>query len=504
MKTTKKILALLLALVTLLSLVACGSTTESEETKAQEVQSGTPDAAVDTEEPYQLDIWMYDNGTITDVATVEEALSALTLEKINCTVKLHVVDGATYTDKMNLEITSGTKMDLVNAAFGNKYTYYASTGVYLPLDDYLNGEYSDLYDLVGHEFTDGTKVNGQIYAIPVNKEKGETNGFVFNAELVEKYGFDLSTIKTYTDIEPWLEIIAENEPDITPLTISNIGVFNLLAIESEPIYYNGLVYMEKDTEDYTLKSPLEVESNLEIFRWVHRMYEKGYINKDLLTDETGANSPARSYKFFCESMNLKPGFAAEKEANYSGPIVTVELQEPYMPFSQSTGSMMSIPATCENPDKAMAFLNLLYTDAEVINTLVYGVEGIHYEKIDENHAKALDASSGWSNWSWAYGNQFINYLFEGEAEDKYTQFEDFNAACVPSKILGFSIDNDKTADLYNACSVVWMKYRQALLIGAIDPDEMIPQIQAELDAAGYQELLKELQTELDAWVAENK
>lgn len=502
MKATKKILAMLLALIMILSFAACGSTAGTE-TEPPAQQNETPNVNEGTEEPYQLDIWMYDNGTMTDVAAVEEALSKLALEKINCTVKLHIVDGATYADKMNLEITSGTKMDLVNSAFGNKYTYYASSGVYLPLDDYLTGDYSALYDLVGHAFTDGTKINGSIYAIPVNKEKGETNGFVFNKELVEKYNFDLSTIKTYTDIEPWLEIIAENEPDITPLTISNGGIFNLLAIESEPIYYNGLVYMEKDTEDYKLKSPLEVESNVEIFRWVHKMYEKGYINKDLLTDETGSNSPARSYKFFCESMNLKPGFAAEKEPNYAGPIVCVELQDPYMPFSQSTGSMMSIPATSENPDKAMAFLNLLYTDAEVINTLVYGVEGTHYEKIDENHAKYID-NSGWANWSWAYGNQFINYLFEGEAEDKYTQFEDFNAACVPSKILGFSIDNDKTADLYNACSVVWGKYKQAICIGAIDPDEMIPQIQAELDAAGYQELMTELQSELDAWVAANK
>lgn len=494
MKKLKATLAMLLTLVILFSLIGCSAAPASQSEVVSTAGNGE-------EAPYQLDIWMHDSGNLRDIPAVEEALSALTLQKINCTVKMHVVDGGSYADKMNLEIASGTKMDLVNAAFGNKYVYYASTGVYLPLDDYLKGEYSALYDMVGQAFTDGTKVNGKIYAIPVNKEKGETNGLVFNADLVKKYNFDISTVKSVKDLEPWLETVYANEPDITPLTISNWGIYNLFNVESEPLYYNGLVYIDKDTTNYKVKSPLEIESNVELLRWVHKMYEKGYINKDLITDlDAGLNSPARQHKFFVESSNLKPGFAEEKAAQFGGPIVTLDLQTPYMPFAQSTGSMMAIPASTQNPDKAMAFLNLLYTDADVINTMIYGVEGVHYEKIDKGHIKLLD-SAGWSNWSWAYGNQFINYLVEGEPENKYTQFEEFNAACVPSKILGFSIDTEKTSDLYNACTLVWNQYRPALLIGAIDPDEMIPQIQAELNAAGYQELIAEIQAQLDTWLA---
>ncbi len=522
--TLKRFLALGLSVAMILGTAACGNDDagtgrsgagsgqesqggqdggqESRESQdsGQESQGGSQEA--EGEEPYQLDLFMYDTGSLSNSAAVEEELTKLTLEKINCTVKIHLVDGATYGDKMNLEMTSKTKMDLVNSAFGGKYHYLAGSGMYTPLEDYLNGEYSNLYDLVGHEFTDGTKVNGHIYALPVNKEKGETNGWGFNAELVEKYNFDLSTIKTYKDVEPWLDIIAQNEPDITPLAVPSAGIFNLFAVYSEPVYYNGLVRMST-TEPYKVVSPIDDVKSQELFDWVHAMYEKGYVNKDALTDITGDNSPAREYKFFCFSSNLKPGFAEESAAKYGGRLVCVDLQEPFMPFTQSVGSMMSIPSTSQNPDKAMAFINLLYTDKDVYNTLVFGIEGVNYEMTGENRAKTLDGSS-WSNWSWAYGNQFLSYLMNDEPDNKYTQFEDFNAACRPSDILGFAIDADKTSDLFNACTVVFDQYRQALLIGAVDWREIKDEFQEALDGAGYQELLAEIQAELDAWVAENK
>ena len=37
--------------------------------------------------------------------------------------------------------------------------------------------------------------------------------------------------------------------------------------------------------------------------------------------------------------------------------------------------------------KKKKFLNLLYTDAELINTLLYGIEGEDYVKVDEHHVK---------------------------------------------------------------------------------------------------------------------
>ena len=183
-KMLKKLGAFSIILALLVGVAGCGASSSSS---SSESTAGTSSVAVaSADEPYQLDIYMYDTGKMSDVSLVEAKLSELAKAKINCTVKITLLDGATYADKYNLAVSSKTKMDLVNPAFGGKYQYLATNGAYVALDDYLQGEYKALYDLVGNEFVDGTKVSGKTYAIPVLKEKGETNGYVFNADLVDK------------------------------------------------------------------------------------------------------------------------------------------------------------------------------------------------------------------------------------------------------------------------------------------------------------------------------
>ncbi|PAE14653.1 hypothetical protein CHH91_18235, partial [Virgibacillus sp. 7505] len=57
--------------------------------------------------------------------------------------------------------------------------------------------------------------------IPANKEIGQQRVFVFNGNLVEKYGFDTSQVSSYEDLEPMLAEIKENEPQITPFPASS-------------------------------------------------------------------------------------------------------------------------------------------------------------------------------------------------------------------------------------------------------------------------------------------
>lgn len=42
-----------------------------------------------------------------------------------------------------------------------------------------------------------------------------------------------------------------------------------------------------------------------------------------------------------------------------------------------------ISSTTDVPEAAMKFLNLTYTDADVINLLIYGIEGRDYVKNDD-------------------------------------------------------------------------------------------------------------------------
>ncbi|MBO9600654.1 MAG: sugar ABC transporter substrate-binding protein, partial [Cohnella sp.] len=67
-------------------------------------------------------------------------------------------------------------------------------------------------DSLDPRFLEGGKVDGKIYAIPTNKEIGESHTIMLRKDIVDKYGFDVSSIQTLEDLEPWLETIKKNEP----------------------------------------------------------------------------------------------------------------------------------------------------------------------------------------------------------------------------------------------------------------------------------------------------
>ena len=78
---------------------------------------------------------------------------------------------------------------------------------------------------------------------------------------------------------------------------------------------------------------------------------------------------------------------------------------------------------------------------------------------------------------------------------------DYNATAVNSPALGFRFDPDPVSDIVSAVSNVRSKYYKALIVGAVDPAEYIPKYLEELDAAGNQELIAEIQRQLDEWLA---
>lgn len=46
------------------------------------------------------------------------------------------------------------------------------------------------------------------------------------------------------------------------------------------------------------------------------------------------------------------------------------------------------------------------------------------------------------------------------------------------------------------------KYYDALMLGAVDPAEILPQATEELKAAGLEMVMAEKQTQFDAWLAQ--
>ena len=55
------------------------------------------------------------------------------------------------------------------------------------------------------------------FGVPMNTAIGEYEYVVFDEELLDKYEIDAMTMNTLEDLEYYLRIIKENEPDVVPL-----------------------------------------------------------------------------------------------------------------------------------------------------------------------------------------------------------------------------------------------------------------------------------------------
>ena len=515
----KKTMAWLLVGVTAMSLMTgCGSkNTEESNTPVQETPAEDSADKEEALEPYTIDMYMSTwGGSTDDVLEVQEAMSAITKEKINADVVLHPIDIGSWGTQIPLLYSSQEKIDFIvtSANMEPNYSSMVSSGQLLPLGDLVNQYGAEIKECLG-EFINGAMVNGDIYAIPVNKEKASSyGGFAFNKAMVEELGLteQVEAIKSYKDLTDILEIVHKEKPEVTAMSTGTGTSPNGYYRDQYVDYYGTNIggVLPIDSNDFQLVNLFEYEPYVEAVTWTHEMYEKGYINEDVTTenDESVANGTA-----FCWPEKLKAGSAEELTASKGYEVMVVELNAPYAQADQAQGVMAGIGSTSKDPERAMMFMNLLYSDKDLINALIYGIEGKHYEITSTatdslgneiTYIKREDAStSGWINQGWAYGNQFLDYMIEGKNVESYANLIKTSEQMTISSTYGFAFDQSPVATEISACNAIYEKYK-LVNSGALDPAEVLPKMISEMKDAGFDKVMAEKQRQLDEWRASNQ
>ena len=202
----KKLLAMLLALVMVFGLVACGGSSAPAETKAPAAEAPAADAEAPAAEapaepelePVTLKMWFHGSNVTPDAsAKVMEELNKYLGEKINVT--LEPIWG-TWGDFDTATVTALTGGDDVDIYFtcnwsANEYNKYARDGYWVMLDALLPQYGADLLEVIPQGIWDCAVTNGYdgmgIYAIPNSIDTGalfidETNVDIFYEKMVLK------------------------------------------------------------------------------------------------------------------------------------------------------------------------------------------------------------------------------------------------------------------------------------------------------------------------------
>ena len=498
----KKAMALLLVSVMAGSMLAgCGSDNASS---SNDGSSKSADSS--NQDSYTVKILAPGDASTDDCAKISEAASKITEEKFNTKVELTRVGFGSYDQQVNLTLASSEKLDLMYEYCGN-VTSAISSGQIVPITDYLDSYGSDMKSQISDSDWKCVTFNGDIYGVPANKEKATGWGFAMNKEMADATGIDYSSIKTEEELEPLLEKVKEMYPDVYPI-VSNNGSTSLMTEQDD--LGGDIGSLESASGDNTtVINYYGTDEYMNEMKLRYDWAQKGLIMPDASTSTENANSLIGAGKGFGRFTNTKPGIEKEMEKEVGKEVVVLEMVKPYTTTTR-VDIVWYVPHNSEKPERAVQVLNEIYTNPDLANLFINGLEGKHYEFVDKekgivNYPEGVNASNtGYTSLPWAWPNETISYIWEGLDSDIWDQIQEFNKDATVSPAKGFAWDNTEVQNEVTACANVVAKYGPSLECGSLDPETTIPKFLDELKAAGADTIIAEKQKQLDAWLEANK
>lgn len=474
-------LSALLALLMLLALTGC---TRSEES------AGSADS------PIVLNYYTIGEPD-RDLEEVNRALNRILLEEYGFAVNYRKIGWTDYEKYLVAMINTNQPFDIA-FTWADNYETYAGAGAWLDLTPYMQTEGAQMYRAINEKFWKGVQVDGKILGVPTNKELAVPLQFVFCRELVEKYGIDVSNYRTFHSLMPLLKLIAENEPEYIPLFFDASHYDLMSTLGYEYITETLPLVIRSDSGSCRLVNGFESEEVRSLLRTMRRYYQAGYINAD---------ASIRTYisrfddeKIFLRLASGGPDIDVSLSGSFGYGVIAVQAAKSVATTASARAAVMAVNARSEHPKEAVQFLNALNTDPEIRNLLNFGIEGKHYVLTDEGQVRSI--SDGYQGVTYTQGNWFILRTREGESLNRWETFEKFNDTAQESNLLGFMPDYSAYPEILEDVTRIYEKYYSALITGTVDPDVYVPKMNEELTAAGLDILRQDLQSQIDAWLAE--
>ena len=445
-----------------------------------------------------------------DAKKVEVAINNYIATKtdLNCTLKLNYVPFEDYDDRLQEMIEAGEDFDI---CFTSNWIndYYSRYDAFWDLDEALPLYAPQTKALLGKDYLDGAKINGKLYAIPNNRDKGRHYGLIAREDIVKKYHMDLSKVKSLEDMEPFFEMVKRGEPHMTPLQgYSAQSGLTLLPYENILFFEDIPGAIKKNTSDYKVINQYASEEMMIHYRLMREYYLKGFIELPYLLDEqdymSGRISDYSSGKYFAVIDVLYPETLQQQERAYGYNYISIPLTLPYMRTIDSVGNMLAISKASKHPERALMLLEQVNTDPQFNNLINFGIEGVHYDVVGKKgDIKIIRGTENQEAYNpglgWAFGNQLLNHIYDYEDPDMWTKIEAFNNELIISRLLGFNFDTSSVAAEVGACRNVYDMFGPLLEIGAVDPDEYVPLMQQAFKEAGSDKIIAEMQRQVDEW-----
>lgn len=501
MKKFNKVLALGMAGSMALSMAACGgsSSSASTGTDGSSTSTAAPTAApskdvvtlkwvaVGSGMPSNYDAWL---------AQINPYLE----DKIGVNIDMEVISWGDWDTRRNVIVNTSGEYDIL---FTNVNTYNndVNTGAFLDITDMLKEAAPELYASVPEDYWKACEVGGRVYGVPTYKDSSQSEYLVWDKAKIEAAGYDYTKELGITDLDELtapLKAIKDTDGEASfPLNKNGGGYQSYMYDQlGAGLYPLGVRY---DDSEGKVVATVEQDDVKQILKTFHEWYNEGIINSDAATRPEDAN-----YK----ACSIAQGWSGAAITSW-GPQLGVEcVAQKWGPTIVSNetvrGSMNCISANCAYPEKALQFLQLVNTDTYVRDLFYYGVQGDNWDYTDDSKTFVHKNNADWSMAGYTQGSFFAITPTDDFDFNQFDEVKELNEKAEPSVLLGFTLDTTPIADELANCIQIAERYKGELLTGTADPEVMVPQMMKELRAAGFDKIVAEAQSQVDAFMATNK
>lgn len=502
MKRNGRVLSALMAVAMTVTLFSgCGKTTTESSTSTVAAQTTTQAKESLSEAPIIINVAGDEQKLQADVlAEIEKQ----TKDELNVKLTVNYTPWSDYMTKTNLKLASGEQFDIF-LNFNGDMTKMAAKGYLAPLNDLLDKYGSDLKNVIPKGEFDGVSIDGKIYGIPSIYPRVATDIYFIRKDLREKYG--LPEINNLQDFEGYLDAVKKNDPTLIPLAISgNPGTASLRAIDPNYQYkwaYKGVINVA--SKPYKVENQMRSSLIVSWANWARKAYKNGWTNKDAATQKDPGGL-VRSGKAAATSWDMfgMQSVQPELAKNVPGAVletVNFEKDKPYV-ATEGSNNMACINAASENKERAVMFLNWIRKDQKNYDLYMYGIEGKTYNKQgDKIETLPKGEAPMYNPTPWFTKQLSLDRLTTTDSAEFTKAFEFYkNMKFTNSEIQGFTPNLDSVKKEVGTVDTMANEKWTLIQCGMVDYNE---QVVKEIEDAGLNKILAEIQKQLDDYCAKN-
>lgn len=550
----KRTICLLLAMIMVLSIVLAGCSKTAETPAADETpattepaettdNTETPEAPEETAEPAleqkTIQLMITGAGKQANSDKVWAAFNEQLQQYVpNTTVEFIDVSFDEYSEKFSQVLASGEGVDLAWTGWLINKPQNIADGNLMPLDDLLATYGQGIVDVLGENVVEiHRNADGNIYYLPSWQGLcGERRGWLVVTEIAELAGdtwiedTEAALNKwrnNYSGIEDFQAVLdqatkylaAAKEAGKLGAGINTgrafgwsmyNGMYSFLGVGGAEI---GITYCDGT---FTVKDGVAGEHYKLYAKTMADWYKEGYIRSDIMSVDTSTLTTPKNgeitdttYVFSCDPYLT--------EADQEAAIADAGMDMTYLPIEENAYLILggdtsyAIPYCADEPERAMMVLNAIYSQPDLYNTLIYGIEGEDYTKnadgtITTSYVGASPtADDSYGIQRWIIGSCKNALINNGTDPNYYADLEALEETARVNPFLNFTFDRTNVEGICASILNVYYEYGPQIDNGVAGDnwEELYNNYMAARKDAGIEELVTEFQNQLNAYIEAN-